>query len=196
MDAFVRWRGRLLPLPRADVDTDQIVPKQFLKRIERTGFGPFLFHDWRQDPAFVLNQPQHEGASILVAGPNFGCGSSREHAGWALLEAGIRVVIAASLADIFRNNCLKIGLLPVTLPQAEVETLLALAEQHPSTEVSVDLEAQTVSAPGLRSEFEVDPFARFRLLNGLDEIALTMEHEEAIARYEAARPGWMPAVRA
>jgi len=196
MEAFVRWTGRLLPLPRADVDTDQIVPKQFLKRIERTGFGPFLFHDWRQDPAFVLNQPRYQGASVLVAGPNFGCGSSREHAGWALLEAGIRVVIAASLADIFRNNCLKIGLLPVTLPEAEVEALLALAEQHPSTEVSVDLEAQTVSGPGLQFEFEVDPFARFRLLNGLDEIALTMEHEEAIARYEAARPGWMPAVRA
>ncbi len=192
----MRWTGRLLPLPRADVDTDQIVPKQFLKRIERTGFGPFLFHDWRQDPAFVLNQPRYQGASVLVAGPNFGCGSSREHAGWALLEAGIRVVIAASLADIFRNNCLKIGLLPVTLPEAEVEALLALAEQHPSTEVSVDLEAQTVSGPGLQFEFEVDPFARFRLLNGLDEIALTMEHEEAIARYEAARPGWMPAVRA
>ncbi|GAC1655329.1 MAG: 3-isopropylmalate dehydratase small subunit [Candidatus Dormibacteraceae bacterium] len=186
----------MVPLERADVDTDQIIPKQFLRRIERTGFGPFLFHDWRKDPDFVLNQPQYQGASVLVAGPNFGCGSSREHAAWSLEDAGFRAVIAPSFGDIFRGNSMKIGMLPVILPAEQVAALQDLAREDPATEVKVDLEAQRVTAGDLTFAFEIDAFNRRCLLLGLDEIALTLAHEADIAAYEARRPAWLPALEA
>jgi 3-isopropylmalate/(R)-2-methylmalate dehydratase small subunit len=194
MRAFRSVRGRMLPLDRADVDTDQIIPKQFLKRIERSGYGPFLFHDWRRDPSFVLNLPQHAGASILVAGPNFGCGSSREHAAWALEDAGFRAVIAPSFGDIFRNNSTKVGLLPVELGEAQVRHLLDLALEAPESEVEVDLEARAVRVPGAEYRFEIDDFTRTCLLEGLDDIGLSLRHEDAIGAFEGARPAWLPSV--
>ena len=188
MRPFTRHSGRMAPLDRADVDTDQIIPKQFLKRVERSGFGPFLFYDWKKDPAFVLNRPEHAGASILVAGANFGCGSSREHAPWAIEDAGFRVVIAPSFADIFRSNCGKIGLLAVPLPEARVRQLLAMAEEDPSIEVTVDLASQTVSAPGFgECRFEIDDFTKDCLLNGWDQVALTLRHDPSITAFETAR---------
>ena len=195
MRAFTVHSGRMAPLDRANVDTDQIIPKQFLKRIERTGFGPFLFHDWRKDPAFVLNQPAYAGASVLVAGPNFGCGSSREHAPWSLEDAGFRVVVAPSFADIFRNNCYKIGLLPVELPEAEVRALLDLAAATPGAEITVDLETQTVVAPGFEAMFRIPAFTRECLLGGQDDIALTLRVSKDIEAYEAVRPAWLPSIR-
>ena len=201
MRPFRCEHGRLVPLDRADVDTDQIIPKQFLKRIERTGYGDFLFNDWRYDaggrsrPDFVLNRPEYAGGAVLVAGRNFGCGSSREHAVWALQDHGFRAVVAESFADIFRGNALKSGLLPVTLPPAGVRALLDLAAQEPGSEGIVDLEEQTVSAGSLRYRFEIDAFERRCLLDGLDDIALTLEHSAAIAAHEAGRPAWMPNVR-
>ena len=195
MRAFRRHEGRMAPLDRANVDTDQIIPKQFLKRIERSGFGPFLFYDWRRnEPDFVLSRPDYQGASVLVAGPNFGCGSSREHAPWALEDAGFRAVIAPSFADIFRSNCLKIGLVPVQLPDGSVRQLMEVAAGEPATMVTVDLEELTVSAPGFSERFQVDPFARECLLNGWDTVALTLRHEAAIAAYEARRDPWLPRV--
>lgn len=197
MEPFRRHEGRMAPLDRANVDTDQIIPKQFLKRIERTGFGPFLFYDWRRnDPDFVLNRPEREGASVLVAGANFGCGSSREHAPWSLEDAGFKVVIAPSFADIFRNNCLKIGLLPVELPETSVRRLMELAVEDPTTTVAVDLETQAVTAAGFSERFAVDPFSRECLLNGWDAVALTLRQEDAIAAYEARRDPWLPVVPA
>jgi 3-isopropylmalate/(R)-2-methylmalate dehydratase small subunit len=178
----------MLPLDRADVDTDQIIPKQFLKRIERSGFGPFLFYDWRRtDPDFPLDQPRYQGASVLVAGANFGCGSSREHAPWAIEDAGFQVVIAPSFADIFRTNCGKIGLLAITLPEGQVRQLMSIAEEDPETEVAVHLEAQIVSAPGFEGRFEIDPFVKECLLNGWDDVALTLRQEDAIAAFEQRR---------
>jgi 3-isopropylmalate/(R)-2-methylmalate dehydratase small subunit len=195
MEAFRRHQGRMAPLDRANVDTDQIIPKQFLKRIERSGFGPFLFYDWkRQDPDFVLNRAEYQGASVLVAGPNFGCGSSREHAPWSLEGAGFRVVIAPGFADIFRSNCLKIGLLPVQIAEPSVRRLLELAVEDPTTSVTVDLEAQTVTAAGFTERFDMDPFARECLLNGLDSVALTLRHADAITAYEATRESWLPRI--
>jgi len=195
MDAFHMHEGRMAPLDRANVDTDQIIPKQFLKRIERSGFGPFLFHDWRRnDPDFVLNRPEYRGASVLLAGPNFGCGSSREHAPWSLEDAGFRAVIAPSFADIFRANCLKIGLLPVQLPEPSVRRLMDLATEDPATTVMVDLEAQTVTAAGFAERFDVDPFSRDRLLDGVDDVGLTLRHEADIAAFEARRDPWLPRV--
>jgi 3-isopropylmalate/(R)-2-methylmalate dehydratase small subunit len=185
-------RGRMAPLDRANVDTDQIMPKQFLKRIERTGYGPFLFYDWRQAGGFVLDDPAYQGATVLVAGPNFGCGSSREHAAWGLQDAGFRAVIAPSFADIFRANCVKIGLLPVELDEPVVRSLLALATRSPEAPVRVDLSAQTVSADAIESRFAIDPFWKECLLNGWDEIGLTLRQEATIAAYEARRPDWMP----
>lgn len=193
-------RGQMMPLPRANVDTDQIVPQQFLKRIERTGFGEFLFYDWahdaegEKDPGFVLNRPQYQDATVLVSGPDFGTGSSREHAPWALHDWGFRAVIAPSFGDIFRSNCHKIGLLAIELPEAVVESLLALADEQPDAEVTVDLEQQTFTAPGLEESFEFDPFAKHMLLNGLDEIGVTMLEESAIAEFEAGRPEFKPKV--
>ncbi len=192
MEPVRRVVGNAVPLDRADVDTDQIIPKQFLKRIERSGFGPFLFHDWAKDPGFVLNDPRYRGASILLAGPNFGCGSSREHAPWAIEDAGFRAVIAPSFADIFRTNCTKIGLLAVALPADTVRALIRMVERDPATEVTVDLESQTVTAPGIEASFDFDPFTKWRLMEGLDDIGLTERHEDDIAAYEARRPDRLP----
>jgi 3-isopropylmalate/(R)-2-methylmalate dehydratase small subunit len=194
MRPFTTHTGRALPLDRADVDTDQIVPAEYLKRVERTGFGPFLFAEWRKDPSFVLNDRRYEGASILLAGANLGSGSSREHAVWALEDAGFRVVIAPSFADIFRNNCGKTGLLAVELPAASVRGLLDLVVAEPATEITVDLEAQRVGWPDGEERFEIDPYTRYRLIEGLDDIGLTLRREDGIARYEAARPPRLPSV--
>jgi 3-isopropylmalate/(R)-2-methylmalate dehydratase small subunit len=186
--------GNAIPLNRADVDTDQIMPKQFLKRIERSGFGPFTFFDWKKDPAFVTNNPAYAGAPILLAGQNFGCGSSREHAPWGLEDMGIKSIIAPSFGDIFRNNCAKIGLLTVQLPQPEVDFLMARAEELPAGRIVVSLETQTVSVSGTEwvRHFDIDPFVRHCLMNGLDDIGLTMEHEDEITAYEAKRSPLLP----
>jgi 3-isopropylmalate/(R)-2-methylmalate dehydratase small subunit len=193
MNPFTSHTGRAVPLDRGDVDTDQIIPAQHLKRIERAGFGPFLFESWRADPGFVLNDPRYDGATILLAGPNFGSGSSREHAVWALEDHGFRAVISPRFADIFRNNCTKVGLLPVELPAEAVRALMDAVIDDPSTEITVDLEALRVSAPAVDESFEIDPFTRHRLLEGLDDVALTLRHEDDITRYESRRPPWLPA---
>ena len=192
MEPIARIEGTALPLDRADVDTDQIIPAVHLKRIERTGFGPFLFDEWRKDPSFVLNDRRYAEASIMLAGPNFGCGSSREHAPWAIEDAGFRAVIAPSFGDIFRNNSLKIGLLPVELPQESVRALMDAVLDDPTTRIVVDLDGRSVSAPGVDESFPIDDFTRWRLMEGLDEIGLTLQHEDEIAAYEAARPTWLP----
>jgi len=168
---------------------------QFLKRIERTGYGPFLFYDWRQDGDFVLNRPEHQGASVLVTGANFGCGSSREHAPWAIRDAGYRAIIAPTFADIFRANCHKTALLAVALPESQVRHLIDLASEDPRAEVTVDLEAQQVRGDGFSYRFEIDPFARECLLGGLDEIGLVERHQSSISSYEARRAAWLPAVK-
>ena len=195
MKAFTRVTGRIAPLDRADVDTDQIIPKQFLKSIERTGYGQYLFYDWRNAGDFVLDKPEYRGARILVAGPNFGCGSSREHAPWTLQEAGFDVVIAPSFADIFRTNCGNVGLLALTLPEADVRRLLDLATDSPATETTVDLESQAITAGPHHLRFEVEPFLKERLLNGWDEIGLSLLKMDKIREFEARRPAWMPTVR-
>ena len=183
MKAFHRLTARVAVLDRTDVDTDQIIPKQFLKRIERTGYGRFLFHDWAKDPGFELARPQFEGARILLAGRNFACGSSREHAAWALQDAGFDVVIAPSFGDIFRTNALKTGLLPVVLPAEEVRTLMATCGG--GGELTVDLERLEVTAPDGRAlPFELGDFERMRLLEGLDDIGLTLRYEAQIAAFE------------
>jgi 3-isopropylmalate/(R)-2-methylmalate dehydratase small subunit len=192
MQPVHRVEGTAVPLDRSDVDTDQIVPAQFLKRIERTGFGPFLFHEWRKDPAFVLNDERYEGATILIAGSNFGSGSSREHAPWALEDHGFRAVIAPSFADIFRNNCCKIGLLPVELPQESVRALMDAVLDDPTTRIVVDLEALTVTAPSVQEAFAFDDFRRWCLLEGFDDIDLSLRHADEITSYEAKRPSWLP----
>jgi 3-isopropylmalate/(R)-2-methylmalate dehydratase small subunit len=181
-----------MPLDRSDVDTDQIIPAQYLKRVERTGFGPFLFDEWCKDPGFVLNDPRYAGASVLIAGPNFGCGSSREHAPWALEDYGFRAILSPSFADIFRNNCMKVGLLPVELPAESVRALMDAVLDDPTTRIVVDLENRSVSAPGLEEVFEIDDFTRWRLLEGLDDIGLTLRNEGKISDFEATRPTWMP----
>lgn len=193
MKAFTCHRGLVAPLDRVNVDTDQIVPKQFLKRVERSGYGQYLFHDWRftpdgrPNPDFVLNDPRYQGASILVAGRNFGSGSSREHAVWALNDFGIRAVIAPSFADIFYSNCLGNGLLPVRLTYGEVQELFKRVEAVASYQLTVDLERCKVEdGAGFTAAFSIDPFYRHRLLNGLDDIGLTLHHEDAIQAYEAA----------
>ena len=196
MEPFVTHTGTAAPLRRSDVDTDQIIPSDWLKRVERTGFGAGLFSEWREDPAFVLNQSQHQGASILVAGDNFGTGSSREHAVWALQDFGFRAVISARFADIFRNNALKGGLLPVQLPAAVVEQLQDLVDREPSTAVTVDLTARQVRAgQDFSADFNLDDFTRWRLMEGLDDIGLTLRHAEDISEFESSRPGWLPALR-
>ncbi|MGH2589414.1 MAG: 3-isopropylmalate dehydratase small subunit [Actinomycetota bacterium] len=195
MRAFTRHTGRAIPLDRADVDTDQIVPAEYLKRVERSGFGPFLFAEWRKDPSFVLNDPRYAGATILLAGPNFGSGSSREHAVWALEDAGFRAVISPSLADIFRSNCGKIGVLPVELPAESVRALMDAVLDDPSTEITVDLAGLRVSAPAVEESFEMDAYTRWRLIEGLDDIGLTLRHEADISRYERGRPSRLPSVR-
>jgi 3-isopropylmalate/(R)-2-methylmalate dehydratase small subunit len=192
MDKFQTHTGRVVPLRRSNVDTDQIIPAVYLKRITRDGFEDGLFAAWRKDPDFVLNQPQHEGATILVAGPEFGTGSSREHAVWALQNYGFRVVISPRFADIFRGNSLKGGLLTLELDEAVVGRLWELAESDPAAEVTVDLEACEVRFADSLVPFELDGYARWRLLEGLDDIGLTLRHTEQIASFEAARPAWMP----
>ena len=192
MEPFTSHTGRALPLDRPDVDTDQIIPAEYLKRIERTGFGPYLFAEWRKDPSFVLNDPRFEGATILLAGPNFGSGSSREHAVWALEDHGFRAVISERFADIFRNNCTKVGLLPVELPAESVRALMDAVVDDPTTELTVDLGSMRVTAASVGETFEIDPFTRWRLLEGLDDIGLTLRHEDEIARFEASRPPWLP----
>jgi 3-isopropylmalate/(R)-2-methylmalate dehydratase small subunit len=194
MNKFTTHTGIVAPLDRANVDTDQIIPKQFLKRIERTGFGEFLFYDWRHRPdgspeeSFILSQPQYRRASIMVAGKNFGCGSSREHAPWALTDWGFRCIIAPSFADIFANNCVKNGLLTVVLPETEVAQLLARATEVPNYQLTVDLERTAISDDtGLATTFQIDPFKRECLLRGLDDISLTLQHEQEIRAFEARR---------
>ncbi|MBV9453777.1 MAG: 3-isopropylmalate dehydratase small subunit [Rubrobacter sp.] len=186
--------GKALPLGYSDVDTDQIVPSDALKRIERTGFAQFLFSEWREDPDFVLNRPEHEDAVVLLAGENFGCGSSREHAPWALQDYGFGAVLASSFADIFKNNCAKVGLLAVELPQEVVKGLLNTVRTDPECVITVDLEERTVTAPGLEAAFEIDDFTRNRLLNGLDDIGLTLTHETDLEAFERTRPAYLPNV--
>jgi 3-isopropylmalate/(R)-2-methylmalate dehydratase small subunit len=188
--------GRMAPLPLADVDTDQIIPKQFLKRIERTGYGQFLFYDWRARGDFALDRPEYAGASVLVAGANFGCGSSREHAPWALRDYGFKAIIAPSFADIFRANCYKTGLLAVTLPESQVRHLIDLVTEDPTAGLIVDLKAQVVRGEGFEYRFEIDPFAREMLQQGLDEISLIERHTADIAAYEERRAEWLPALPA
>jgi len=194
MRPFTTHTGLVVAIDRSNIDTDQIIPKQFLKRVERTGFGQFLFFDWRylddgsNNPEFVLNQPEYKGASVLLAGRNFGCGSSREHAPWALEDYGFRAIIAPSFADIFYNNCFKNGILPIKLDESVVADLFSRAAAHSGYELIVDLEKQTLNdAHGLSLDFEVDAFRRQCLLEGLDDIGMTLEHEPKIAAYEQAR---------
>ena len=195
MEPVSRVSGRMAPLDRADVDTDQIIPKQFLKRIERTGYGPFLFFDWRAGGDFVLDKPEHAGASVLVTGANFGCGSSREHAPWALRDFGFKAIISPSFADIFLANCYKTGLLAVVLPASQVRHLIDLASEDPSAKVTVDLEKQEVRGEGFAYRFEIDPFALECLLGGLDEIGLVERHGADITAFETRRAAWLSAVK-
>ena len=195
MKPFTVHRGRVAPLDRVNVDTDQIIPKQFLKRIEKTGFGQFLFYDWRfaadgkKNPDFILHEPRYEGASVLVAGRNFGCGSSREHAVWALADFGLRAVISSSFADIFANNSTKNGFMTVKLSEAEVATVMKRAQEIDDYEVTVDLEKCEVrDDKGFLAKFPIDDFVRHCLLNGLDDIGLTLQHEDEIAAYEQQHP--------
>jgi 3-isopropylmalate/(R)-2-methylmalate dehydratase small subunit len=195
MQPIEKVGGTMAPLDRADVDTDQIIPKQFLKRIERTGYGPFLFYDWRQAPDFFLNQRQFDGAAVLVAGANFGCGSSREHAPWAIRDAGFRAVIAPTFGDIFHANAFKTGILAVTLSPSQVQHLIDLANEEPTARIEIDVRSQEVRGEGFAYRFELDPFIKNMLLNGLDEIGLVEKHANAITDYEAQRMGWLPVAR-
>ncbi|QXG76943.1 3-isopropylmalate dehydratase small subunit [Modestobacter sp. L9-4] len=194
MDAFTTHTGTAAPLRRSNVDTDQIIPAEYLKRITRTGFEDGLFVAWRKnEPDFVLNQPQYADASILVAGPDFGTGSSREHANWALLDGGFRVVISSRFADIFRNNSTKAGLLTVVLPEADVEALWAAVEADPALPVTVDLQTEQVTYSHTTVPFTIDPYTRWRLLEGLDDVGLTERHLDDITAFESRRPAWKPA---
>jgi 3-isopropylmalate/(R)-2-methylmalate dehydratase small subunit len=192
MEPIGRIEGTALPLDRSDVDTDQIIPAEHLKRIERTGFGPFLFEAWRSNPDFILNDARYDGATILLAGPNFGCGSSREHAPWAIEDYGFKAVISPSFADIFRNNCLKIGLLPIELREESVRALMDASLDDPTTRIEIDLDTLTVRAPGLDETFDMEQFTRWRLMEGLDDIGLTLRHTDAIDAFESSRPAWLP----
>ncbi|MEU8822992.1 3-isopropylmalate dehydratase small subunit [Streptomyces sp. NPDC048636] len=192
MEAFTTHTGRAVPLRRSNVDTDQIIPAHWLKKVTRDGFEDGLFEAWRKDPEFVLNRPEHKGGTVLVAGPDFGTGSSREHAVWALQNYGFKAVISARFADIFRGNSLKNGLLTVVLPQETVDRLWQLVESDPAAEVSVDLVDRQVRAEGITADFELDENARWRLLEGLDDISLTLREEADIAAYEATRPSFKP----
>ena len=197
MEPFVTHAGRAVPLRRSNVDTDQIIPAEYLKQVSRTGFGKGLFAAWREDPSFVLNQPQYEGATILVAGTDFGTGSSREHAVWALMNYGFRVVISSRFADIFRGNSGKSGLVAAQVDEKVVQRLWDHLEQEPGATVTVDLEARTVSAgegpERIEDSFDIDDYTRWRLLEGLDDIGITLSHEEDIAAFEKTRPSWKPA---
>ena len=194
--------GRACPIDANDVDTDQIIPKQFLKRIDRTDFGPFAFYEWRYDengdpkPEFAMNRPEHAGASILLAGRNFGCGSSREHAPWAIEDAGFRAIIAPSFADIFRGNCGNVGIVAVELPEDTVRQLFDAVAADPSTEFTVDLQSQTVSGGGITATFDIDAHTRHKLMNGLDDVGLTLQRGADIAAFEQQRPSYRPLLTA
>lgn len=198
MDAIREFTGTAVPLARSDVDTDQIIPSDWLKRVERTGFGAGLFSEWREDPEFVLNKPEFSGATILLAGPNFGTGSSREHAVWALTDYGFKAVISSRFGDIFRNNATKSGLIPVVLEQTDIEMLMETVDTSPNIEITVDVEHLTVTVPalGFARIFELDPFTQHRILNGLDDIGLTLQHEGELVAFEATRPRWKPSTSA
>ncbi|MFM5757129.1 3-isopropylmalate dehydratase small subunit [Aeromonas veronii] len=199
MTGFKQHKGIVVPLDSANVDTDAIIPKQFLQKVNRIGFGKHLFHDWRflddagqqPNPEFVLNQPQFAGASILLARENFGCGSSREHAPWALADYGFKTIIAPSFADIFYGNAINNGMVPVRLKEEEVDTLFQLVAAKPGIQIEVDLETNQVRAGELSFGFEIDEFRRYCLLNGLDAIGLTLQHEAAISAFEAKQPSWI-----
>ncbi len=192
MDRFTTHTGTAVALRRSNVDTDQIIPAVYLKRVTRTGFADGLFAAWRRDPDFVLNRPEHAGASVLIAGPDFGTGSSREHAVWALQDYGFRVVISSRFADIFRGNSLKGGLLSAQVQQPDVERLWAAVEADAAAPVTVDLHSRTVRVADVVVSFDVDDYARWRLLEGLDDIALTMRHIDDVATFESRRPSWLP----
>ncbi|MER5952618.1 3-isopropylmalate dehydratase small subunit [Streptomyces longhuiensis] len=192
MEAFTTHTGRAVPLRRSNVDTDQIIPAHWLKKVTRDGFEDGLFEAWRKDPEFVLNKAEREGATVLVAGPDFGTGSSREHAVWALQNYGFKAVVSSRFADIFRGNSLKNGLLTVVLDQKVVDALQDLVENDPQAEITVDLEAREVRAEGITAAFELDENARWRLLNGLDDISITLQNEADIAEYESKRPAFKP----
>ena len=198
MEPVTEIVGRAVPLDRADVDTDQIIPSDWLKRVERTGFGEGLFSEWRESSDFVLNRSEYQGASVLVAGPNFGTGSSREHAPWALEDYGFRAVISPRFADIFRNNCLKIGLLPVELPADIVTKIMRAVEDDPNIEIVIDVVDRRVAVPALDLDepYDLSDFHHYRLINGLDDIGLTLRHDAAIADYERDRASWLPQVGA
>ncbi|HEY0618761.1 MAG TPA: 3-isopropylmalate dehydratase small subunit [Kribbella sp.] len=193
MEAFTQHIGTAIPLRRSNVDTDQIIPAVYLKRVTRTGFEDGLFAAWRNDPSFVLNQPEYGGVSVLVAGPDFGTGSSREHAVWALLDYGFRVVVSSRFGDIFRGNSGKSGLLAALVEQDVVDKLWSTIEADPGTKVTVDLENKTISAGAVSAPFEIDDYTRYRLLNGLDDVGITLSHEDDITTYEATRPSFKPA---
>jgi 3-isopropylmalate/(R)-2-methylmalate dehydratase small subunit len=192
MEAFTQHVGTAAPLRRSNVDTDQIIPAVYLKRVTRTGFEDGLFAAWRNDPAFVLNQPQYAGVSVLVAGPDFGTGSSREHAVWALQDYGFRVVVSSRFGDIFRSNSGKAGLLAALAEQEVVERLWAAVESDPTTAVTVDLQSATIAVDDFTAPFEIDDYTRYRLLNGLDDVGITLSHADDIERYEAGRPSFRP----
>lgn len=192
MEALTQHTGTAAPLRRSNVDTDQIIPAEYLKRITRDGFEDGLFSSWRKDPEFVLNRPEFQGVSILIAGPDFGTGSSREHAVWALQNFGFTVVLSSRFADIFRGNSGKGGLLTCQVDQAAIERLWEIVEENPATLVTVDLAAETVSANGFTARFEIDPYMRWRLMEGLDDIGITLQHVDEIDEFETTRPSYMP----
>ncbi len=194
MEPFTTHVGRAIPLRRSNVDTDQIIPAEYLKRVSRAGFGEGLFAAWREDPSFVLNSPEYAGATILVAGTDFGTGSSREHAVWALTDYGFRAVIAPRFGDIFRTNSTKAGLLPVVLPEATVTALQDAIEADPAVEITVDLAGRVVlaEAAGIMAPFDIDDYTRWRLMEGLDDIGLTLRHVDDVTAFEHARPAWLP----
>jgi 3-isopropylmalate/(R)-2-methylmalate dehydratase small subunit len=194
MEPVITITGTAVPLDRSDVDTDQIIPSDWLKRVERTGFGAGLFSEWREDPEFVMNLPQFGGASILIAGPNFGVGSSREHAVWSIMDYGFKAVITQRFGDIFRNNSTKNGLVPVVVSPEIAEQLLRAVEADPTTEITIDIATRRVIAPslGIDIEFPLDDATQDRFLNGLDDIGITLQHEAAITEFEKTRPSWMP----
>jgi 3-isopropylmalate/(R)-2-methylmalate dehydratase small subunit len=193
MDKFITHTGTALPLRRGNVDTDQIIPAVYLKRITRTGFEDGLFAAWRNDPDFVLNKPEHQGASILIAGPDFGTGSSREHAVWALLDYGFKVVLGTRFGDIFRGNSGKSGLLTAVLDESDIAALWSMVEDDPTTQLTVDLDAQQVRAGDLVAAFDIDNYTRWRLMEGLDDISITLTHDDDIAAFESTRPSYKPA---
>ena len=196
MQPIKEIKGTAMPLERSDVDTDQIIPSEWLKKVERTGFGEGLFEEWREDPNFFLNDPVYKNAKIVVAGPNFGTGSSREHAVWALTDYGFEAVISPRFGDIFRNNSTKAGLVPVVLAQTEVDAIMAQVKKDPSTKIVIDIASRTVSVPaiGLTASFPLDDFTQYRLLEGLDDIGLTLRHENKISEYETTRASWLPSM--